>query len=175
MGLEDGSPRWFSKLGLWGDCLSGTGIKSQGLNPFSLRKELGIRVPSELEFPHSTGRWRRYSRWSSWRACVSDSRGLVLGGPPSLAGGVGRSRSDSVVCVLPGRSFSTYMWLQVQHVCGGSKFWVFLRWCRPNARDRAGGFESEVRPRGLPGVNEHQLLFMSRWFMDHRLRNFPEQ
>lgn len=58
---------------------------------------------------------------------------------------------------------------------GGGEFWVFLGWCCLNARDSAGGFESEIRPRGLHGVNKHQLFLMSRWFMDHRLRNFPEE
>ena len=51
-------PLVFKTRGL-GSLSSGTGIKSRGLNPFFLRKEFGIRVPSELEFPHSAG-W--YSR-----------------------------------------------------------------------------------------------------------------
>lgn len=59
---------------------------------------------------------------------------------------------------------------------GGGEFWVFLRRCCLNARDSAGGFESEkLEPRGLHGVNKHQLFLMSGWFMDHRLRNFPEE
>lgn len=74
---------------------------------------------------------------------------------------------EEVFLLTCGCRFSVFVW--------GGEFWVFLRWCRPNARDSAGGFQSEVRPRGLPGVNEHQLFFMSRWFMDHKLRNFPEE
>lgn len=93
---------------------------------------------------------------------------------PSLAGGVGVTQTllfafyleEVVLCICSCR-FRVFV--------GSGEFWVFLRWCLPNARDSAGGFQSEFRPRGLHGVNTHQLFLMSRCFVDHRRRNFREE
>ena len=91
-----------------------------------------------------------------------------------MAGGVGVTQTllfafyleEVVLCICSCR-FRVFV--------GSGEFWVFLRWCLPNARDSAGGFQSEFRPRGLHGVNTHQLFLMSRCFVDHRRRNFREE